>query len=68
MSRPWDPFAPAHAPTPILTAQATAGPPAAEPPGDDLDGLSKARLVDRAERAGLSTAGNKAELIERLRG
>ena len=70
MSRSWDPFAPT--PTPTLTAQATAGqatagPPAPEPPGDDLDGLSKARLVDRAERAGLSTSGTKPELIERLR-
>ena len=57
MSRPWDPYAPAP------TEQATAG-----PPGDDLDALSKARLVDRAERAGLSTSGTKPELIERLRG
>jgi len=62
MSRPWDPWAP----TP--TEQATAGQAAPEPSGDDLDGLSKARLVDRAERAGLSTAGTKPELIERLRG
>jgi len=61
MSRPWDPYAPAP------TGQAPAGQPAPEPPGDDLDGLSKARLVDRAERAGLSTSGTKPELIERLR-
>jgi len=38
------------------------------PPGDDLDDLSKARLIDRAEAAGLSTSGTKAELLERLRG
>ena len=61
MSRPWDPWAP----TP--TEQATAGPPAPEPPGDNLDGLSKARLVERAGLAGLSTSGTKPELIERLR-
>jgi len=66
MSRPWDPFAPAPTPT-TPTGQATAGQAAAEPPGDDLDALSKARLVDRAERAGLSTSGTKPELIERLR-
>ena len=63
MSRPWDPFAPAP------TEQATAGPPAAEPPGDDLDGLTKAQLIDRAFviDPGLSTSGTKAEIIERLR-
>jgi len=32
-----------------------------------LDGLSKARLVERAGLAGLSTSGTKPELIERLR-
>ena len=71
MSRPWDPFAPAPA-EPATAGRATAREATArqavpEPPGDDLDELSKARLVDRAERAGLSTSGTKAELVERLR-
>ena len=61
MSRPWDPWAPAP------TGQATVGPPAPEPPGDDLDGLSKPQLVNRAELAGLPAHGNKADLVERLR-
>jgi hypothetical protein len=56
MSRPWDPYAPAapHQQDPT-------------PPGDDLDTLTKAQLIDRAEAAGLSTSGTKAELVERLR-
>ncbi len=62
MSRPWDPYAPAP------TEQATAGQAAPEPPGDDLDTLSKAQLVNRAELAGLAAHGNKADLVERLRG
>ena len=62
MSRPWDPFAPASSSTGPAAPQLLS-----EPSGDDLDTLTKAQLVDRAERAGLSAAGNKAELIERLR-
>ncbi len=63
MSRPWDPFAPASSSTGPAAPQLLS-----EPSGDDLDTLSKAQLVNRAELAGLPAHGNKADLVERLRG
>ncbi len=71
--RPWDPYAPTGDTDPSLgpawSKRGVEGAPGQpEPPGDDLDTLTKAQLVERAERAGLSTSGTKPELIERLRG
>jgi SAP domain len=57
-----DPFAP-HPPRTAMPE-----PPASpEPSGDGLEELTKAELQDLAKQHRLSTAGNKPDLIDRIR-
>lgn len=73
----YDPFAPVSAAGPrsrseLARPEPEAGP--SSPSGvssantsDDLDGMLKTELIDLAAQMGLSTSGNKPDLIGRIR-